>query len=198
MKIRTFNNKVITLEGTVIGSGSEFSGIVSGSIIISVTEITSTVQFPITPEEFELLNNDVSVRLSMAPKTMKKRSIKTRLEKNYINYIWKPKQKTKTSKVNESRQLFSRPLSFFVQFGEQGAEEGLDVVVYLAGAGADAALVVGGVVGLHYRGADGVADVWIHRVHPWPDVAEKLLLDDWKSEIAISDGFLRMLLVVCG
>ena len=87
MKIRTFNNKVITLEGTVIGSGSEFSGIVSGSIIISVTEITSTVQFPITPEEFELLNNDVSVRLSMAPKTMKKRSIKTRLEKNYINYI---------------------------------------------------------------------------------------------------------------
>lgn len=89
MKIRTFSGDVITLKGEVIGGGSESGGVVIGSMVIPVTEIRSTAQFSITPEEFELLNNGVSkVRLSMIPmdheRTFKKDKIGRKL---YLLYL---------------------------------------------------------------------------------------------------------------
>lgn len=89
MKIRTFNDDVITLKGKVIGGGSQSAGIVSGYIVIPVTEISSTAQFAITPEELEMLNSGVSkVRLSMTPmdheRTFKKDKIGKKLYQLYL------------------------------------------------------------------------------------------------------------------
>lgn len=89
MKIRTFNNEVVTLEGAIIDNRSESAGIVSGNIVIPVTEISSTAQFHITPEELELLNNGVAkVRLSMSPmnheRTFKKDKIGRKLYQFYL------------------------------------------------------------------------------------------------------------------
>lgn len=89
MKIRTFNDDVITLKGVVIRSGSQSAGIVTGNIIIPVTEISSTAQFAITPDELELLNSGISkVRLSMTPmdheRTFKKDKIGMQLYKFYL------------------------------------------------------------------------------------------------------------------
>jgi len=89
MKIRTFNDEVITLKGMVIGSGSQSAGIISGNIIIPVTEISSTAQFPVTTDEFEMLNNGISkIRLSMTPtdheRTFKKDKIGKKLYQFYL------------------------------------------------------------------------------------------------------------------
>ena len=48
MKIRTFTGKYLELRGTVIGNGSQSAGVISGNIVIPVTEISSTAQFRIT------------------------------------------------------------------------------------------------------------------------------------------------------
>lgn len=69
MKIRTFKDDVITLEGDVIGNrnGASF-GYSVGNVGISESEIKSTAQFYITPEVFLLLKDGVAkVRLSMRP-----------------------------------------------------------------------------------------------------------------------------------
>lgn len=50
MKIRTFDDDVITLKGMVISNGSQSAGLVTGNIILPITEISSTAQFAITPE----------------------------------------------------------------------------------------------------------------------------------------------------
>ncbi|MDO5446617.1 MAG: hypothetical protein Q4F34_02425 [Prevotellaceae bacterium] len=89
MKIRTFNNEVITLKGVVIGSGSQTDGIVSGNIIVPVTTINSTAQFAITPKEFELINHGIAkIRLSMTPmnheRTFKKDKIGKKLYQFYL------------------------------------------------------------------------------------------------------------------
>ena len=68
MKIRTFTGKYLELRGTVIGNGSQSAGVISGNIVIPVTEISSTAQFRITPQQFEILNEGVAkIRLSMTP-----------------------------------------------------------------------------------------------------------------------------------
>ena len=68
MLIKTFDGQVIKLYGSQIGNGTESAGIVSGNIIIPVTEINSTAQFKITEKQFELLNNGIAkVRLSTIP-----------------------------------------------------------------------------------------------------------------------------------
>lgn len=89
MKIRTFEGNVLELNGNVIGGGSESAGIVSGNIVIPVTEISSTAQFFITPEEFETLNEGVAkIRLSMTPmnheRTFKKDKIGKKLYKAFL------------------------------------------------------------------------------------------------------------------
>lgn len=69
MKIRTFKDDVITLEGDAIGNrnGASF-GYSFGNVGISESEIKSTAQFYITPDLFLLLKDGVAkVRLSMRP-----------------------------------------------------------------------------------------------------------------------------------
>lgn len=94
MKIRTFNDDVITLKGKVIGSGSQSAGIVSGNIVIPVTEISSTAQFAITPEEFEMLNSGISkVRLSMTPMDHERTFKKDKIGKKLYQFYLKAKAK---------------------------------------------------------------------------------------------------------
>ena len=69
MKIRTFKDDVITLEGDAIGNrnGASF-GYSVGNVGISESEMKSTAQFYITPDLFLLLKDGVAkVRLSMRP-----------------------------------------------------------------------------------------------------------------------------------
>ena len=94
MKIRTFSGKYLELKGTVIGNGSQSAGIISGNVVIPVTEISSTAQLRITPQQFEILNEGVAkIRLSMTPmnheRTFKKDKIGKKL---YLSYQ-KEKQK---------------------------------------------------------------------------------------------------------
>ncbi len=68
MMIRTFNDSVFTLSGVLLGNGSESAGVVYGNFVIPVTEISSTAQFSITPEQFEEIKIGISkIRLSMTP-----------------------------------------------------------------------------------------------------------------------------------
>ena len=89
MKMRTFNDEVITLSGVVIGNGSQSAGIVSGNIVIPVTEISSTAQFKVTPEQFESIKSGIAkVRLDMTPmnheRTFKKDKIGKKLYQFYL------------------------------------------------------------------------------------------------------------------
>ena len=89
MKVRTFNDEVITLSGVLIGNDSETAGFIYGSFVIPITEKSSTAQFKITPQQFEVLKNGVSkIRLSMSPmnheRTFKKDRIGGKLYKFYL------------------------------------------------------------------------------------------------------------------
>ena len=89
MKIKTFTGEYLELKGTVIGNGSQSAGIISGNIVLPVTEISSTAQFRITPQQFEILNEGVAkIRLSMTPmnheRTFKKDKIGKKL---YLLYL---------------------------------------------------------------------------------------------------------------
>lgn len=89
MKIRTFNDEVFELKGVSLGSGSESAGILMGNIMVPVTEIQSTAQFQITPQQFQMIKNGVAkVRLSMTPmnheRTFKKDKIGKKLYKLYL------------------------------------------------------------------------------------------------------------------
>ena len=89
MKVRTFNDEVITLKGVAIGNGSQSAGIVSGNIVIPVTEISSTAQFKVTPEQFERIKSGIAkVRLDMTPmnheRTFKKDKIGKKLYQFYL------------------------------------------------------------------------------------------------------------------
>ena len=83
MKIRTFTGKYLELRGTVIGNGSQSAGVISGNIVIPITEISS-------PQQFEILNEGVAkIRLSMTPmnheRTFKKDKIGKKLYQFYLN-----------------------------------------------------------------------------------------------------------------
>jgi len=89
MKIKTFTGEYLKLKGTVIGNGSQSAGIISGNIVLPVTEISSTAQFRITPQQFEILNEGVAkIRLSMTPmnheRTFKKDKIGKKLYQFYL------------------------------------------------------------------------------------------------------------------
>ena len=88
MKIRTFNDEVITISGILLGNDSKTSGFLYGNFVIPITEKSSTAQFKITPQQFEELNNGVSkIRISMTPmnheRTFKKDKIGGKLYKFY-------------------------------------------------------------------------------------------------------------------
>ena len=89
MKIRTFNDEVITLSGVLLGNDSETAGFIYGNFVIPITEKSSTAQFKITPQQLEALKNGVSkIRLSMSPmnheRTFKKDKIGGKLYKFYL------------------------------------------------------------------------------------------------------------------
>lgn len=94
MKVRTFNEEVFTLKGVLIGNGSKSAGIVSGNIIIPVTELNSTAQFAITDEQFEMLNHGVAkVRLSMTPMDHERTFKKDKIGKKLYQFYLKAKAK---------------------------------------------------------------------------------------------------------
>ena len=87
--IKNFDGEIIRLQGDLIGNGSESAGIMAGNIMIPVTEINSTAQFRISPEQFELIKNGIAkVRLSTIPikheRTFKKDKIGKKLYQFYL------------------------------------------------------------------------------------------------------------------
>lgn len=89
MKIRTFNDEVITLSGVLLGNDSKTGGLLYGNFVMPITEKSSTAQFKITPQQFEVLKNGVSkIRISMTPmnheRTFKKDKIGGKLYKFYL------------------------------------------------------------------------------------------------------------------
>lgn len=94
MKIRTFSGKYLELKGTVIGNESQSAGIISGNVVIPVTEISSTAQFQITPQQFEILNEGVAkIRLSMTPMNHERTFKKDKIGKKLYQLYQKEKQK---------------------------------------------------------------------------------------------------------
>lgn len=94
MKVRTFTDKYLELRGTVIGNSSQSSGIISGNIVIPITEISSTAQFRITPQQFEILNEGVAkIRLSITPMNHERIFKKDKIGKKLYQFYLKEKQK---------------------------------------------------------------------------------------------------------
>lgn len=94
MKVRTFNDEVLTLKGEVVSSGSQTSGIISGTVVIPVTELITTARYAITPEEFEILNHGVAkVRLSMVPVNHERTFKKDKIGKELYQFYLKAKAK---------------------------------------------------------------------------------------------------------
>ena len=89
MMIRTFNDDVIKLQGALIDNSTQSVGIMSGNIMIPVTNVSSTAQFIITPVQLESLEAGVSkVRLSTTPivheRSFKKDKIGKKIYELYI------------------------------------------------------------------------------------------------------------------
>lgn len=94
MKIRTTNGDVITLNGANISNGSKSAGIVIGNMVYPVTEINSTAQFAITPQEFEMIKDGIiKVRLSMSPMNHEKEFKKDKIGKKLYEFYLKEKSK---------------------------------------------------------------------------------------------------------
>lgn len=94
MLLKTFDGEVIKLYGSQIGSGSETAGIVSGNIVLPVTEISSTAQFKISPQQFELLKNGVAkIRLSTIPIEHERTFAKDKIGKKLYQFFLKQKNK---------------------------------------------------------------------------------------------------------
>jgi hypothetical protein len=94
MLLKTFGGEVIKLYGSQIGSGSETAGIVSGNIVLPVTEISSTAQFKISPQQFELLKKGVAkIRLSTIPIEHERTFAKDKIGKKLYQFFLKQKNK---------------------------------------------------------------------------------------------------------
>ena len=98
MKMRTFNDEVITLSGVVIGNGSQSAGIVSGNIVIPVTEISSTAQFKVPPEQFESIKSGIAkVRLDTTPMNHERIFKKDKIGKKLYQFYLKAKSQDDNS-----------------------------------------------------------------------------------------------------
>ena len=94
MKIKTFTGECLELKGKVIGDRSQSAGLISGNIVIPVTEITSTAQFKITPQQLEVLNEGVAkIRLSMTPMNHERTFQKDKIGKKLYQFYLKEKKK---------------------------------------------------------------------------------------------------------
>lgn len=94
MLLKTFDGEVIKLYGSQIASSSETAGIVSGNIVLPVTEISSTAQFKISPQQFELLKKGVAkIRLSTIPIEHERTFAKDKIGKKLYQFFLKQKNK---------------------------------------------------------------------------------------------------------
>ena len=94
MKIKTFTGEYLELKGKLIGDRSQSAGLISGNIVIPVTEITSTAQFKITPQQLEVLNEGVAkIRLSMTPMNHERTFQKDKIGKKLYQFYLKEKKK---------------------------------------------------------------------------------------------------------
>ena len=92
--LKTTDGEIIKLQGEVIGGGSESAGIVSGNIVIPVTEISSTAQFRISEEELEKLNQGIiKLRLSTTPIEHERTFKKDKIGKKLYQFYQKKKMK---------------------------------------------------------------------------------------------------------
>lgn len=87
--IKNFKGEIIKLQGDLIDNESESTGVLVGNMILPVTDIISTAQFRIGPEQFEFIKEGISkVRLSTIPieheRTFKKDKIGKKLYTFYI------------------------------------------------------------------------------------------------------------------
>ncbi len=78
------------VEGELIDNGTQSAGIVAGNVVIPVTSTTSTAQFEVSPEQFELLKNGiVKIRLTTIPleheREFKKDKIGRKLYQFYLD-----------------------------------------------------------------------------------------------------------------
>lgn len=88
--IKNFEGDVIKLHGDLIDNSSESVGVMVGDMMLPITEINSTAQFKISPEEFELIKKGIAkVRLSTIPieheRTFNKDKIGRKLYQFYLN-----------------------------------------------------------------------------------------------------------------
>ena len=88
--LKTFDGEILRLKGDLIDSGSESAGVLVGNMMLPVTEVNSTAQFRISPNQFELIRNGIAkVRLSTIPieheRIFKKDKIGKKLYKFYQN-----------------------------------------------------------------------------------------------------------------
>ena len=94
MKIKTFTGEYLELKGIVIGNRSQSAGLISGNMVIPVTEISSTAQFRITPQQLEVLNKGVAkIRLSMTPMNHERTFQKDKIGKKLYQFYLKEKKK---------------------------------------------------------------------------------------------------------
>lgn len=94
MLIKNFDGQVIKLYGSNIGNGSETGGVLIGNIMCPVTEISSTAQFKITPEQFESIKNGISkVRLSTTPIEHEREFAKDKIGKKLFQFYLKQRDK---------------------------------------------------------------------------------------------------------
>jgi hypothetical protein len=90
MLIRTFKDELIKLEGKHIDSGAESAGIVSGNIVIPVTELNTTAQFSITAEQIDKLNDGVAkIRITAIPMNHERTFSKDKIGKKLYKYLHK-------------------------------------------------------------------------------------------------------------
>ena len=89
MKLKTFNNSVLTLNGKSLGDGTTSAGIVIGNMVLPISELQTTAQFQITESQIEMLNEGISkVRITAIPinheRTFKKDKVGKKLYKLYL------------------------------------------------------------------------------------------------------------------
>jgi hypothetical protein len=88
MMIRNFNDEVLKLEGEHIGNGSETVGIVAGNMVLPVTGISTTAQFPITPEQMDILSYGVAkIRITAIPMNHERIFKKDKIGKKLFKYL---------------------------------------------------------------------------------------------------------------
>lgn len=94
MLIKNFDGQIIKLYGSNIVNSSKTRGILIGNIMCPDTEISSTAQFKITPEQFESIKNGISkVRLSTTPIEHEREFKKDKIGKKLYQFFLKQKNK---------------------------------------------------------------------------------------------------------